>query len=246
MEEKALAVRTVGIDAPLRWLRKGWEDLRYDPLSSLGFGVVFAIGGGLIVLTTLRAPHLMAVAFSGFFSACTALGRGTLRVESVAGHGRAASLFRRAGVGQSEKSESGPSGAGVALGDVGLGAFHRDVFCGFRFTGNRVADHRGVDRFGRGVAARRRVVRDRRVGCCGDIYRDRGFRSAAFGSRRRSFYCGRDQCPSGAHEPLADGGLGGLDRRLDIAGVRAGALWFGGNPAASWSRHLARLSRVGG
>ena len=85
MEEKALAVRTVGIDAPLRWLRKGWEDLRYDPLSSLGFGVVFAIGGGLIVLATLRAPHLMAVAFSGFFLLAPLLAAGLYALSRLRG-----------------------------------------------------------------------------------------------------------------------------------------------------------------
>jgi len=115
MEEKALAVRTVGIDAPLRWLRKGWEDLRYDPLSSLGFGVVFAIGGGLIVLATLRAPHLMAVAFSGFFLLAPLLAAGLYALSRLRGTVERPAFFDALALVKAKKASLAQVGLGLLL-----------------------------------------------------------------------------------------------------------------------------------
>jgi uncharacterized membrane protein len=85
MDEKALPVRKVEVGAPLRWLQRGWNDFQYDSLSSIGFGVVFAIGGGLIVLATLDAPHLMAAAFSGFFLLAPLLASGLYALSMLRG-----------------------------------------------------------------------------------------------------------------------------------------------------------------
>jgi len=42
------AVRSVAADAPMRWLARGWEDLRAAPRASLFYGVVLALMGWVI------------------------------------------------------------------------------------------------------------------------------------------------------------------------------------------------------
>ncbi len=49
------------------WLKAGWSDLRANPLPSLAYGLLFALGGDLILLSLLDHPHLFTVALSGFF-----------------------------------------------------------------------------------------------------------------------------------------------------------------------------------
>ena len=42
------AVRTIRGDAPVRWLKRGWADLRAAPVASLFYGVVLALMGVVI------------------------------------------------------------------------------------------------------------------------------------------------------------------------------------------------------
>jgi uncharacterized membrane protein len=60
-------IRTVAAGRPLAWLRAGWSDLKANPLPSLAYGLLFALGGDLILLAVLNHPHLLTVAISGFF-----------------------------------------------------------------------------------------------------------------------------------------------------------------------------------
>ena len=60
-------IRRIGIDRPFAWLAAGWRDLKANPLPSLAYGLLFAIGGSLIILATLNRPHLLTAAISGFF-----------------------------------------------------------------------------------------------------------------------------------------------------------------------------------
>lgn len=62
-----LHVRRITADRPLAWLRAGWDDVRSNPLPSLAYGILFALGGDLIILAALERPHLLTVAISGFF-----------------------------------------------------------------------------------------------------------------------------------------------------------------------------------
>ena len=52
---------------PLHWLRAGWRDVKANPLPSLAYGLLFALGGDLIILALLQSPHLLSVSISGFF-----------------------------------------------------------------------------------------------------------------------------------------------------------------------------------
>lgn len=60
-------IRSIATRQPLDWLAAGWQDLRANPLPSLAYGLLFALGGDLIILSLLEHPHLLSVAISGFF-----------------------------------------------------------------------------------------------------------------------------------------------------------------------------------
>ena len=60
-------IRRIGIDRPFAWLKAGWDDVRFNPLPSLAYGLLFALCGDLIILATLNRPHLLTVSVSGFF-----------------------------------------------------------------------------------------------------------------------------------------------------------------------------------
>jgi len=61
------AIRRVDARAPSRWLEAGWQDIKANPLPSLAYGLLFALGGDLILLAAIDHPHLLTVAISGFF-----------------------------------------------------------------------------------------------------------------------------------------------------------------------------------
>ena len=69
-------IRQIGTDRPFAWLRAGWQDLKANPLPSLAYGLLFAIGGDLIILAALGHPHLLTVAISGFFLVAPLLAAG--------------------------------------------------------------------------------------------------------------------------------------------------------------------------
>ena len=70
------AIRHITAEHPLHWLRAGWADLRANPLPSLAYGLLFALGGDLIILAVLDQPHLISVAVSGFFLVAPLLAAG--------------------------------------------------------------------------------------------------------------------------------------------------------------------------
>lgn len=63
----APAVRPVPAVRILAWLAAGWHDLMANPIPSLAYGLLFGIGGDLILLASLGRPHLFTAALSGFF-----------------------------------------------------------------------------------------------------------------------------------------------------------------------------------
>ncbi len=69
-------IRRIAADRPLHWLRAGWQDLRANPLPSLAYGLLFALGGDLIILALLQSPHLLTVSISGFFLVAPLLAAG--------------------------------------------------------------------------------------------------------------------------------------------------------------------------
>ncbi len=80
-------VRTVAASRPLAWLRAGWDDLRANPLPSLAYGLLFALGGDLIILSVLDHPHLLTVSVSGFFLLAPLLAAGLYELSRARRHG---------------------------------------------------------------------------------------------------------------------------------------------------------------
>ena len=60
-------IRRIDASHIARWLSAGWHDLRANPIPSLAYGLLFGLGGDLILLASLADPHLFVVAVSGFF-----------------------------------------------------------------------------------------------------------------------------------------------------------------------------------
>ena len=80
-------VRRITADRPLAWLRAGWADIRANPLPSLAYGVLFALGGDLIILAALSHPHLLTVAISGFFLVAPLLAAGLYELSRGRAYG---------------------------------------------------------------------------------------------------------------------------------------------------------------
>ena len=60
-------IRRVGPGRIASWLNAGWHDVVANPIPSLAYGLLFGIGGDLILLASLGHPHLFTAALSGFF-----------------------------------------------------------------------------------------------------------------------------------------------------------------------------------
>ena len=60
-------IRQVPARRILSWLHAGWLDLRGNPIPSIAYGLLFAIGGDLILLASFGQPRLFTFAVSGFF-----------------------------------------------------------------------------------------------------------------------------------------------------------------------------------
>lgn len=59
-------IRSVGFDAPGRWLLAGWADLRRAGSASLFYGACFAVGGWLMQVVFAHAYALFAGLITGF------------------------------------------------------------------------------------------------------------------------------------------------------------------------------------
>lgn len=60
-------INRIGYDRPGKWLAAAWRDLRANPIASLAYGLLFAMGGDLILIFAWRNPYLFSAAVSGFF-----------------------------------------------------------------------------------------------------------------------------------------------------------------------------------
>lgn len=81
-------VRRVSQDRPLHWLRLAWHDLRNNPLPGIAYGLLFAIGGDLILILARPHPHLFMTAISGFFLVAPMLAAGLYEVSRQLESGR--------------------------------------------------------------------------------------------------------------------------------------------------------------
>ena len=78
---KLPAVRRIGLDRPFAWLRLGWQDFRANPVASLAYGLLFAMGGDLILIFSWRNPYLFSAAISGFFLIAPLLAGGLYEIS---------------------------------------------------------------------------------------------------------------------------------------------------------------------
>lgn len=81
------ALRRIDGRAPSRWLEAGWQDLRRTPIASLAYGLLFALGGDLIILALLEHPYLVALSVSGFFFVAPLLAAGLYELSRSSARG---------------------------------------------------------------------------------------------------------------------------------------------------------------
>jgi uncharacterized membrane protein len=77
------AAQRVPLDRPLHWLRAGLDDLMANPLPGLAYGLLFSIGGDLILLASLEEPYLFMTALSGFFLVAPLLAAGLYELSRL-------------------------------------------------------------------------------------------------------------------------------------------------------------------
>lgn len=59
-------IKRVEPGAPLRWLSRGWSDMQKTPLTSIAYGLVFAVLGYLLVSALADLPWIAAALMTGF------------------------------------------------------------------------------------------------------------------------------------------------------------------------------------
>lgn len=86
--------QTLGFDAPLRWLRLGWQDLRRAPALSAVFGVVIVLVSGLVSALAwwLGRFALLATLLSGFVYIAPLIAVGLYCVSRQLARGRTPKL----------------------------------------------------------------------------------------------------------------------------------------------------------
>ena len=75
------AVRHIGFDAPLKWLKLGWRDLWHKPAASLFYGIAIAVAGVIILFATMRLPYLFTAAITGFLLVAPMLAAGVYELS---------------------------------------------------------------------------------------------------------------------------------------------------------------------
>jgi len=70
---QAPRVRQVSTKAPLRWLAQGWDDMRRAPSISLGYGLLVALAGVILLWLSHEYTHLAPALTSGFLLVAPAL-----------------------------------------------------------------------------------------------------------------------------------------------------------------------------
>ena len=88
------ASRPVAVDmiSPTRWIERGWEDLRANPVPGLVHGLALALFGWLLLWLARDRFWLLAGAFSGFLIVAPVLATGLYHISRERAAGRKAGL----------------------------------------------------------------------------------------------------------------------------------------------------------
>lgn len=91
---KPASTRPVAVDmiSPTRWIERGWEDLRANPLPGLAHGLALTVFGWLMLWLARDRFWLLAGAFSGFMIVAPVLATGLYHVSRERAAGRTAGL----------------------------------------------------------------------------------------------------------------------------------------------------------
>jgi len=85
-------IQEVTVDAPLLWLKKGWQDMKACPAGSLFYGACFVIGGYLMIFSLRDAPEYMAAVITGFVIAGPFLALGLYELSAQHERGESCKL----------------------------------------------------------------------------------------------------------------------------------------------------------
>lgn len=81
-------VQRVALSRPAYWLKAGLDDLIANPLPGLAYGLLFSIGGDLILLASLHEPYLFMTALSVFCLAAPLLSAGLYELSRLRAAGK--------------------------------------------------------------------------------------------------------------------------------------------------------------
>jgi uncharacterized membrane protein len=85
-------IQEVAVDAPLQWLKKGWQDLKACPMGSLFYGACFVLGGYLMIFSLRDAPEYIAAVITGFVIAGPFLALGLYELSAQRERGETCTL----------------------------------------------------------------------------------------------------------------------------------------------------------
>lgn len=83
----------VPAEAPLKWLKSGWQDLKACPAASLFYGACFVIGGYLMIFSLRHAPEYIAAVITGFVILGPFLALGLYELSAQRERGEQCSLW---------------------------------------------------------------------------------------------------------------------------------------------------------
>jgi len=86
-------VRRVGLDRPLAWLKSSWLDVRANPVTSMTYGLLFALAGALVLIFSWSKPYLFTAAVSGFILIAPLLAGGLYEISRRQAEGKATTLY---------------------------------------------------------------------------------------------------------------------------------------------------------
>lgn len=85
-------IQEVSVDAPVKWLRLGWQDIKACPSASLFYGVCFVIGGYLMIFSLRDAAEYIAAVITGFVIAGPFLALGLYELSARLEQGKPCAL----------------------------------------------------------------------------------------------------------------------------------------------------------